>query len=110
MPYKFETEHKKIKREDDKRIKLTDEQREKIKILYGQISQRKLAKMFNVSRRLIVFIGDPSQLEQNLECRKKRGGWKYYYVKHKHAQAMKTHRQYKLKLNLKGKLKNGNKR
>ena len=71
----------KIKSTDDKRIKLTEEQRSEIKELYGRISQRKLAKMFGVSRRLVVFIGDEAKHKRNLECRKLRGGWKQYYDK-----------------------------
>jgi len=36
MPYKSEYTHKKIPKELDRRIKLTDEQREEIKILFAQ--------------------------------------------------------------------------
>ena len=46
MPYKFETEGKKIPKDKDKRIKLTDEQREQIREMYatGLYSQRTLVK------------------------------------------------------------------
>ena len=52
MPYKFETDKKKIPRDKDRRVKLSEEDRQEIKELYPFISQRTLAKMFNVSRRL----------------------------------------------------------
>lgn len=95
MPYKFETKNMKIPKSLDKRIKLTDEERKKIKKLYGKISQRKLAKMFNVSRRLIIFIGDPEKHKRNLELRKLRGGSIIYYNKNKNTKQMKKHRKNK---------------
>jgi DNA-binding XRE family transcriptional regulator len=90
-----------IPKEHDKRVKLTDEQKEKIKELYGKISQRKLAKMFNVSRRTIIFIGDNEKYQHNLELRRLRGGSAIYYDREKHNIAMKKHRHHKqdLKLN-----------
>lgn len=45
------------------------------------LSQRKVALMFNVSRRLIQFISNPQTHHQNLECRKERGGSSIYYKK-----------------------------
>lgn len=94
----------KIKKEDDKRIKLTDNQREEIKKNYGKISQRKLAKAFNVSRRLIQFIGDPEKKKRDLILRKIRGGSKIYYDKSKHRLAMKKHRKHKQELYLEKRL------
>ena len=58
-------------------------------------SQRKLAKMFKVSRRLITFIIDPKKHEKNLERRAERGGSSQYYNKEKHKEYMKEHRVYK---------------
>lgn len=58
-------------------------------------SQRRLAKMFKVSRRLITFIIDPKKLEKNLERREDRGGTMQYYDKEKHKEYMKEHRTYK---------------
>ncbi len=58
-------------------------------------SQRKLAAMFGVSRRLITFVIDPSKQLANLERRQERGGTKQYYDKSKHADSMRTHRIYK---------------
>ena len=92
MPYKFETEKKKIGKDRDRRRKITDEQRAEIKRLYGSISQRKLAGMFKVSRRLIQLYGDEDKLERNKELHKINGN---YYQKDKQRVYMKRHRDYK---------------
>ena len=56
MPYKHK--EKLIPLEHDRRVKLNDTQRQEIRELYssGSYSQRGLAKLYGVSRRLIVFI------------------------------------------------------
>jgi transposase len=80
----------------DKRVKLLPCQKEMISYWTERgLSQRQLAKMFNVSRRLITFIQDPSKRERNLERRKESGGSKQYYDKEKHNQYMKDHRKSK---------------
>lgn len=95
MPYKSE----KIKLPSkmmDKRVKLLPCQREMIVYWTNLgLSQRQLAKMFNVSRRLITFIQDPSKQQRNLERRKESGGSSQYYDKSKHSQYMKDHRKSK---------------
>lgn len=110
MPYKFETDKLKIPHEKDRRVKLTQEQREEIKELYGKISQRKLAKLYGVSRRLIIFIGRPETLERNLQLRQLRGGSMNYYKKEKNTKAIKKTRTYKYSLYTKGKLKQNEKK
>jgi hypothetical protein len=104
MPYKFETEKKKIPRELNKNVKLSLEQREEIKELYGLISQRQLAKKFNVSRRLIIFIGCPEKYKKNVENFKKRQKTKKYYNKEKQRIYIQRLRQHKKQLNKIGKL------
>lgn len=97
MPYKSE----KIKisgTKFDRRIKLTEEQKNEIIALRGIISQRKCALMFNVSRRTIVFLWNPEKLEQNKARRQERGGWRQYYDKKKHRESMKNTRRYKQEL------------
>jgi transposase len=59
------------------------------------MSQRELAAMFSVSRRLITFIIEPKKLERNLEVRKKNGGSKAYYNKEVNTKAVREHRKYK---------------
>jgi hypothetical protein len=95
MPYKFEKDKKKIPREFDKRVKLTDGEREEIKFLYGKVSQRQLAKKFNVSRKLVIFIGCPEKLERAKELYKERRKDKRYYHIEKHKEYMKTYRRRK---------------
>ena len=81
----------------DRRRKLTPEQRAEIRLLHveGKTSQRSLASMYGVSRRTIQFIVSPEKLAQNKERRLERGGWRQYYDKTTHAEAVKEHRQYK---------------
>jgi len=91
----------------DKRIKLTNSQKNEIYMLYnyyGAYSQRELAKMFGVSRRLITFVIEPNRLKKNYEQRLERGGSKIYYDKDKHTVAMRTHRNHKQELYLNNEL------
>lgn len=104
MPYKSE----KIKIEGtklDRRRKLTEDQKEYIRWLREEegLSQRKLAAMFGVSRRLITFILDPEKEKKNKERikRLKQEG-RYKYTKEQWAETMKEHRRYKEKLHKDG--------
>ena len=110
MPYKFETDKMKIPKEYDRRRKLSEEDKEEIRKQYRVVkSQRKLAKAWNVSRRLITFILDPEKERQNKHRYKERGGSKVYYDRERHTKAMKIHRKRKRELYLKNKLKKQNK-
>lgn len=105
MPYKAEKAGK-IKPEDDKRVKLTDEQREEIRELYKlpDYSQRRLAGQFGVSRRLIQFILDPEKqaaAKAGYAERRKDGR---YYDPEKHTEQIREHRHRKHKLYQEGKL------
>jgi transposase len=96
MPYKTE----KLKLDSpflDKRVKLLPCQREMVLFWTKRgLSQRKLAKMFGVSRRLITFIQDPKKKEKDLANRKARGGSKIYYEGgEKWNETMKRHRKRK---------------
>jgi len=93
MPYKCEKLH--IPKDKDRRIKLTDEQRQEIRDSYPDFSQRQLAKKFGVSRRLITFILDPQKLKRNIEARNLKGGSSQYYTKESQKVYIKTHRHYK---------------
>ena len=98
MPYKVETlaiNDAFLKRS----AKLIPCQKEMVIYWHNRgLSQRKLAALFNVSRRLITFIIDPAKHTDNLERRRERGGSKQYYNKDKHTEAIKEHRKYKHKL------------
>lgn len=104
MPYKSEkitiegTKH-------DRRRKLTEEDKLDIKANVSELSQRELAKLYNVSRRSIQFILDPAKLERNKQARKERGGSKIYYNKEKQTASIREHRQYKQGLFIKGEIK-----
>jgi len=93
MPYKTE----KIRIDCpflDRRTKLLPCQREMVKYWRKQgTSQRGLARMFNVSRRLITFVLDPEKLKNNKQQRHERGGTKQYYDKDKHNAYIKKHRK-----------------
>jgi hypothetical protein len=96
MPYKTD----KLKLDSpflDRRVKLLPCQKEMVIYWSNQgLSQRKLAKMFKVSRRLITFIQDPKRLEKSLENRAARGGSKAYYKGGAEwAETMRNHRRYK---------------
>ena len=97
MPYKFESIP--VGRENDRRIKLTDEQRDEIRHKYstGQYSQRQLASEYNVSRRLIVFILYPER-QRKVDSAK-------YYSTEKQRVYMQRHRDHKKKLYEEGKIK-----
>jgi len=103
MPYKCEKIIKLAGTPNDRRRKLTDEQRDEIASLKGVISAHECARRFNVSRRTIQFIWDPDKHKRNLQCLQERGGSRQYYSKEKHKQYMKTHRHYKQKLYLSSK-------
>lgn len=99
MPYKSE----KIKiqqTQHDRRIKLTDQQKEEIKNKWrtGLATKRGLARDYKVSPRTIDFLLNPDKLEQNKKLRQERGGTKIYYDKNKHKDYMKATRRYKQEL------------
>jgi len=97
MPFKSEnikiagTKH-------DGRIKLTPEQKAEIKANPLELSTRKLAANYGVSRRTIQFILDPEKLEENKKRRDERGGWQKYYDNSVHSEAVKQTRRKKQKL------------
>ena len=106
MPYK--SEKIKLPPEYDRRRKLYDEQKEEIRHKYetGLYSQRKLAREYNVSRRLIQFVLDKDKYERVKEQRRERGkDGRYAYSKKEWAAIMRERRAYKQKLYLEGKIK-----
>jgi DNA-binding XRE family transcriptional regulator len=96
-------EYRSIKNKElDRRVKLSDLQKEEILKLKSKVTQISLAKAYGVSRRTIQFIWFPEQLEENKKRRAERGGSKQYYEREKHNLAMKEHRAYKRELTKKG--------
>lgn len=103
MPYK--SEKIKLAPTQDRRRKLTDEQKEEIKRLYatGLIGQRPLAKQFSVSRSLIQIIVNP-EIAKKKKQRIKEHWRDYRPSKEEWAKTMREHRCYKQELYLRGEL------
>lgn len=74
----------------DRRIKLTQKQRNEIMLLKGKETQMEVAKNFNVSRRTVAFIWYPEKLDRNKKLREERG--ESYYDKEKHRLVMQRYR------------------
>lgn len=105
MPYK--SEKIKLSESQDRRRKLTKEQKEEIKAIYttGVCGTRPLAKQFEVSRSTIQTIVNPKRAEKAKQRIKEH--WRDYRpTKEEWAKTIKEHRHYKQKLYLKGELKN----
>lgn len=107
MPYKS----RKIKisgTKYDRRQKLSPQQKDEIRHLYytTETSQRKLAKQFGVSRRLIIFVLDQERYEHNrerLKAKKSKGF--YRQSKEQLTTSIREHRRYKQQLYLQGNIK-----
>ena len=104
MPYK--SEKIKLQGLQDRRKRLTDEQREEIRKLYGTgfYSLNDLAKKFNVSKKSILLIVNKESAEKAKQYRKEH--WREWQRTGKeHNEAIKKTRRYKQSLMLKGELK-----
>lgn len=104
MPYK--SEKIKLTGLQDRRKRLTDEQRIEIKELYGTgcYSLNGLAKKFNVSKKTILIIVNEESAEKAKQYRKEN--WKQWQRKgEEHNEAIKNTRHYKHQLYKDGKLK-----
>ena len=107
MPYK--SEKIKLKGLQDRRKRLTDEQRIEIRSLYGTgfYSLNDLAKRFNVSKKTILLIVNKESEERAKQYRKEH--WKEWQRTGKeHNEAIKNTRKYKYELYKNGKLKEEN--
>ena len=104
MPYK--SEKIKLQGLQDRRKRLTNEQREDIKELYGTgcYSLNDLAKRFNVSKKTILLIVNSNSAERAKQYRKEH--WREWQrVGKEHNEAIKKTRKYKQELYKEGKLK-----
>ena len=103
MPYK--SEKIKLSPMQDRRRKLTDEQKEEIKKIYesGVCGTRPLAKQFGVSKTTIQII-----VNQDIATKRKqyiKEHWRDYRPsKEEWAETMRKYRHYKQELYLKGEL------
>jgi hypothetical protein len=99
MPYAFATKHIKLQRQSDRRVRITDDDKEKIKVSYqlGE-SIRGIERTFHgrISRRSIQFILFPERREiAQKQFKQRRKDGRYYPGKEKWAKIMREHRQYK---------------
>jgi len=105
MPYKSR-KAKIEKTEFDRRIKLTEEDKNTIRKLHKEgVAIRQITRMYKVSRRLIQFTVFPERLERNKENFQARGGWKACYNHKRHVEAMRNTGRYKHKLFKENKIK-----
>ena len=105
MPYK--SEKIKLPKEHDRRIKLTDEQREEIRQKYstGLYSQRALAREYGVSRRLISFVLDDAKYQKcKKQFKERKADGRYKPDRETWAKTMREYRHYKQRLYLDGEL------
>ena len=103
MPYKSESIR--LGEHQDRRRKLTEDQKEQIKQIYktGVCGTRPLAKQFGVSRSTIQIIISPQRAEAVKQYRKKH--WRDYRPsKEEWAATIREHRRYKQELYVKGEL------
>ena len=104
MPYK--SEKIKLNETQDRRKRLTTEQREEIKELYstGHYSLNDLAKQYDVSKKTILLIVNKESAERAKEYRKEH--WREWARKGEEwNETVREHRRYKQELYLKGELK-----
>ena len=104
MPYK--SEKIRLQGLQDRRKRLTDEQRKEIKELYGTgcYSLNGLAKEYNVSKKTVLLIVNEDSAQRAKQYRKEH--WKEWQsTKEEHREAIKKTRHYKHSLYKDGKLK-----
>lgn len=104
MPYK--SEKIKLNETQDRRKKLTTEQRKEIRDLYetGCYSLNGLAKIYEVSKKTILLIVNDASTEKAKQYRK--DNWiQWQRTGEEHNKAIKKTRKYKHELYLKGELK-----
>jgi len=104
MPYK--SEKIKLKGLQDRRKKLTEEQREEIRELYstGCYSLNDLAKMYEVSKKTVLLIVNKDSAEKAKEYRKEH--WKEWQRKGEEwNETVRKYRKYKQELYKSGQLK-----
>ena len=105
MPYTHEVNHVKLVGLQDRRRKLTDEQKAEIIRLRDEgWSLMKLAKEFEVSKKSILLIVNPESKAKNDKYIKDH--WReFQQTKEKHNESVKKTRHHRQQLFLKGELK-----
>ena len=90
----------------DRRIKLTEVQRNEIKELRKQgLPYAKIAKQYDVSKSLIILVCNPDIAERKrIACMERHRKGRYKYTKEEWAAVQREHRAYKRKLYKEGKI------
>lgn len=90
----------------DRRVKLNDVQRDEIKDLRKQgLSYAKIAKQYEISKKLVIMICNPDIAERNrLAFIERSREGRYKPNREDWAATMREHRQYKEKLHKEGKI------
>lgn len=103
MPYKLDKI--KLTEQQDRRRKLTQEQKQDIYNLYhniGGYSLNDLAKIYNVSKKsILLIVNKESKLKNDLRI---KNNWKKYYNTEEHTRSMQKTRKYKKELQEKGEI------
>lgn len=103
MPYKSESIR--LQGLQDRRRKLTDEQKEMIKEMYatGDWSLNKLANEFGVSKKTVLLLVNPDSADKAKEYRKEN--WREFQrTREERTRATREHRRYKQSLYISGEL------
>lgn len=99
MPHKPDKLKLRIPPEQDRRRKLSDEQKDDIRGLHKLgWSQRQLAKHYAVSRRLIQFIVDPEAEKRAKEAFRERQKDGRYHDPKRHTEAVRSTRRHRQEL------------
>lgn len=95
--------------EFDRRIKLTDDQREYIRWLREEerLSYNALARQFGVSKRTVIYVCNPDKYEvAKAKSKQRHREGRYKPTKEEWAATVREHRRYKQSLYIKGLIKN----
>lgn len=85
---------KKIPEEDDKRVKITEEDKEDIREMYGEgWTQKELAEEYDVNRKTIYYALNEDKYDEHKERIKENEYWKDNYDKDKHRIYVKRYRE-----------------
>jgi hypothetical protein len=96
MPYSTEKKGILLPRDKDRRVHLSEKDRQEILALKNIHSLHKLAEMFQVSRRLVQFTIFPERYAKaRADAKLRRADGRYKPTKEKWAQTMREHRAYK---------------
>lgn len=97
MPkYRYKQHEKYKKQIFDGRVKILKKQYPEVITMYKDLkSSRKVAKIFGVDKKIILFIVNPEYKKRDALRQKNEQHWKIYYNKDKHKEAIAKYRKKK---------------